>query len=749
MPGLSVMTPQSADVPPNPPEEQTSGDELSRPASGSVAHFPPPMSPRTASRLSGLIVSPNSYQNRPRNSSNAGNDFSFQDISFTINPRTKKEKVILQGISGSVGSGEVLAILGPSGAGKTTLLNSLTLDAHSGETRGHCTLNGRKMNQNLFAKHAVVVTQVDHHWSFLTARETISYAADLFLTGVTRKEKEEKVQEMIEKMGLGVCADTIVGNAFLPGLSGGQKRRLSLAVALIKQPQVIFLDEPTSGLDAAAAAHIMEFIKALAYQENLIIVATIHQPSTKVYNYFSQTMLLSCGRVAYYGRSEKAAGYFEGLGHELPGNMNVAEFMLDLVNREFTAGEQVDAILETWDKKKELLFGKAGGEGRNSERGRGESLGGDLATHRFNPIYKQVIYLLRRHGVLVRRDPLLYIGRMAIFFAVTSFFSAIYIKSRDRNQTQVLSRCFLIMWEVGVPSCMGTIVVYAYNSEFFSIRKETKNGMLLPTSYILANFILQLPFMVILSNFALLPVYFFANWNWDKYHFMLVNYSVSLFVFENTAQLLAALIPNPLVGVLLFLNYWFGCFLFAGVLVATKDVVWPLKALCYGMPLRWTLRTMSYLEYNFADFTGATLCNDVNDNTCRFHFDDQGEKILPGWRCEDQLTQQCYGHQGTQVINSLGQYYATISSEDTIWTDVTFNLIIGFSTKLLFFFVLRWQSRRASVVKVPERERVGGDEKMVSMQVEGSGGGEAQAQAQAAGLEANGGASTRRGRPPR
>jgi ABC-type multidrug transport system ATPase subunit len=83
-------------------------------------------------------------------------------------------------------------------------------------------------------------------------------------------------------MGLAGCADTLIGNEFVQGLSGGQKRRLSIALALIKQPKLLFLDEPTSGLDAAAAAAIMRFITDLAKQQNLIIVATIHQPSTKV-----------------------------------------------------------------------------------------------------------------------------------------------------------------------------------------------------------------------------------------------------------------------------------------------------------------------------------------------------------------------------------------------------------------------------------------------------------------------------------
>ena len=92
-----------------------------------------------------------------------------------------------------------------------------------------------------------------------------------------------------------------VGNQFIQGLSGGQKRRLSLAIALVKKPSVILLDEPTSGLDAAAATSIMKFFKDLSVNLNIIIIATIHQPSTKVYNGFDSCMVLTGGESAYYG----------------------------------------------------------------------------------------------------------------------------------------------------------------------------------------------------------------------------------------------------------------------------------------------------------------------------------------------------------------------------------------------------------------------------------------------------------------
>ena len=121
------------------------------------------------------------------------------------------------------------------------------MEAFGGVSEGTVTFNGIPMSPSLFKSKCGLVAQEDHHWAFLTCRETISFAADLLLGGKTAEEKQAHVNHLITKMGLDSCADTMVGNAFKHGLSGGQKRRLSIAVALIKRLKLIFLDEPTSG----------------------------------------------------------------------------------------------------------------------------------------------------------------------------------------------------------------------------------------------------------------------------------------------------------------------------------------------------------------------------------------------------------------------------------------------------------------------------------------------------------------------
>jgi ABC-type multidrug transport system ATPase subunit len=151
----------------------------------------------------------------------------------------------------------------------------------------------------------------------------------------TSAERRQFVDDLLRDLGLESCQHTVCGNQFLKGLSGGQKRRLSLAVALTKHPLVLFLDEPTSGLDSAAAVEILSVISKIKASRNIIVVCTIHQPSTRVYNQFDSILLLSAGRTAYFGPPAAATDHFARLGHDMPARVSESEFLLDLVNSDF------------------------------------------------------------------------------------------------------------------------------------------------------------------------------------------------------------------------------------------------------------------------------------------------------------------------------------------------------------------------------------------------------------------------------
>jgi ABC-type multidrug transport system ATPase subunit len=616
------------------------------------------------------------------------------DITFTVpGNKDKGVKTIVHRVADLVTSGQTLAIMGPSGAGKTTLLKALTLEAHGGVTTGSLTLNGTPLTASRFSRRCALVAQEDHHWAFLTCRETISFAADLYMSA-SAEEKKREVDSMIQKMGLESCADTIVGNQFMKGLSGGQMRRLSLAVILMKKLDVVILDEPTSGLDAASAASIMSFISELTKSEGLITIYTIHQPSTTIYNTFDRIMLLTDGRIAYTGTREDVLPYLARIGRPVPEQTNPAEFMLDLVNKDFSDAKQVNAVLEAWQKsgvsdhQRRMAGTIAGFDVAQSTRGYEYSVG----------LFTQVVTMFRRHGLLALRDPMLYSGRIVMFLLCTVFFAIIYVRARARNQEQALQRMWYVIWIVGVPSNMGVVAVYAYNTEFNAIKREVKNGMLSPIPYLLANSVLLIPVMFLLAIAAIsVGGYGIIDFNGERYGEVMLIYACMMYAFESLAQMLSVAFDNPLMGMLNFMQLWFSSFLFSGLFITIKDIVWPFRVFSYILPFRYAAEALIYQEFIAKPFRGAELC-DPSEAGCLSFPDEQGAN--DGWRCTEDLGSDgvCYGRDGWQVLKTVGQSFDVISADTVTWVNIVILLAIAVGARLVYVVLMLQKSNNASKI---------------------------------------------------
>jgi len=213
-----------------------------------------------------------------------------------------KKKVPLQILapcSGTASPGDLLAIMGPSGSGKTTLLDALANRLTSDKVKGKVTYGGATFSASEQHKHVSYVAQDDSLMGVFTVTETLVQAARFcYGYSISGAKLTEIVDEAIETVGLASAAHTIVGDIFRKGISGGQKRRLSLAVELIKKPSVLIVDEPTSGLDSASAYGVMRNLTALCKAGHTIIT-TIHQPSSEIYGMFDQFMLLSKVRTVH------------------------------------------------------------------------------------------------------------------------------------------------------------------------------------------------------------------------------------------------------------------------------------------------------------------------------------------------------------------------------------------------------------------------------------------------------------------
>ncbi|XP_004531236.1 ATP-binding cassette sub-family G member 1 [Ceratitis capitata] len=253
-------------------------------------------------------------------------DIQFQDLSYQVQVQ-KEKKTILKRISGTFRAGQLTAIMGPSGAGKSSLLNILTGVTKKGVS-GNINFGESPTKSR---KNCSYIMQDDHFHSWFTVEETMLLAAQLKISNESMNMKEKKmlIEHLLDTLKLSQAKQTRAGN-----LSGGQKKRLSIALELIDNPAVLFLDEPTTGLDSSASSDTIQLLQTLA-NEGRTIVCTIHQPSTHVFNLFNHIYVLSQGCCTYQGTPHNTIDFLRAVGLECPTYHNPADFLLECVNGEY------------------------------------------------------------------------------------------------------------------------------------------------------------------------------------------------------------------------------------------------------------------------------------------------------------------------------------------------------------------------------------------------------------------------------
>ncbi|KAK4398116.1 ABC transporter G family member 10 [Sesamum angolense] len=238
-------------------------------------------------------------------------------------------KYVLKNISCEVKSGELTAIAGPSGAGKTTLLEILAGTMATCGVSGHVLVNDMPMNAAHFRRVSGYVTQDEALFPHLTVEETLMYSARLRLQ-VGRDKARSRVHSLLTELGLEHIAGVRIGSESSRGISGGEKRRVSIGVDLVHDPVVLLLDEPTSGLDSASALHIVLLLKSMAKNQGKTIVLTIHQPGFRILNLIDKVILLSNGVVLHGGSLDLLAERLKSVGYCIPQHVNALEFAIEV-----------------------------------------------------------------------------------------------------------------------------------------------------------------------------------------------------------------------------------------------------------------------------------------------------------------------------------------------------------------------------------------------------------------------------------
>ncbi|KAE8703451.1 ABC transporter G family member 21 [Hibiscus syriacus] len=315
-------------------------------ASHSTATLAAAPSVQKSATIYHLAITLNLIAPKPEHGSSSGTlgalypiTLKFEEIVYKVKLEQKgscwggwitREKTILNGITGVVCPGEILAMLGPSGSGKTTLLTALG-GRLTGELSGKITYNGQPFC-GAIKRRVGFVAQDDVLYPHLTVTETLLFTALLRLPdSMIRDEKVRYVDGVIAELGLTRCRNSMIGGALFRGISGGEKKRVSIGQEMLFNPSFLLLDEPTSGLDSTTAQRIMNRIKRLA-SGGRTVVTIIHQPSSRLYHMFDKVVLLSEGCPIYYGSASAALEYFCSIGFSTSMIVNPADLLLDLAN---------------------------------------------------------------------------------------------------------------------------------------------------------------------------------------------------------------------------------------------------------------------------------------------------------------------------------------------------------------------------------------------------------------------------------
>ncbi|XP_054157149.1 ATP-binding cassette sub-family G member 1-like [Oppia nitens] len=452
-------------------------------------------------------------------------------------------KTILNGISGSLRSGQMMALMGPSGAGKSSLLECISGKRTVGVS-GDIKMIGKDRLKIGF------VEQFDHHLEHLTVNESLVFASRLRNADRRFVNHQNTAQTLIKKLGLDGCANTLCIR-----LSGGQRKRLSIALELVSKVDVLILDEPTTGLDSSATTLTINAVLALTKQRKPIAtIATIHQPSARIFQLFDRVYILSnTGVCVFDGPPQELPQTLSLVGLSVPNYYNPADFIIEVASGEYA--KQSIHLLSHYNKESnKTRFDDTYADGDSYTT----VLNAILAekSRKSMPHFKQMTILVRRVFKITYRDPDIVIIRLFTVFPMAFIIGLIFGSSVGQHSGCPPTK--LMLWKLDVNElfdkfqedryglqenlalmflvmmmCMFasyTSLVLSFPLEMNVVLKEYTNGYYSVLAYYVSKLFTDLPFCIITSISMTTIVYFMTGQLFDTYERLFYVNMINLLV---------------------------------------------------------------------------------------------------------------------------------------------------------------------------------------------------------------------------
>ncbi|ODV60927.1 ATP-dependent ABC transporter [Ascoidea rubescens DSM 1968] len=416
-----------------------------------------------------------------------------------------EEKTLIENVSAFFEQGKINAIMGPSGSGKSTLLNLISNRIENVRSTGSIYLNEDQIPLSYFHNYISYTTQNDASLiPTLTVWETLCFQARLRLPVKEHSNIFPIVSELINKMGLNDCKNILVGDENIKGISGGEKRRTSIAIQLLDNSRILVLDEPTSGLDSFTSSTILKLLADIAQGEKKIVIITIHQPKYELFSLFGNVLLLcKGGKVAFNGAQSKLSGYFEKLGYMCSENTNFADYILDLVSessKDVDSKIRVENLLINWKNN----YGKTE-EFKEKTFENPMVDESEFETEKYKILKKKkaafgvaLVTLIERQAKTIFRSKDIILNRLGQVLTM-GVFGTIFYAPLSNSSDGIYNRLGLIQNAINLYyyGFLNNIAVYPIERDYYYV--ESKDNLYRMECFLVAYLINEIPFEIITS----------------------------------------------------------------------------------------------------------------------------------------------------------------------------------------------------------------------------------------------------------
>jgi len=663
-------------------------------------------------------------------------------------------KTILHKFHADFPEGCVTALMGPSGAGKTTLLDFLTgmlgdgvhacgkvaLPDDDAYVPQDDRLHGFYTCQ-MYMEHYARLRGMKPTYNCCSSKKKVS--GDVANEDEDEDEDEEGgvsnaqddveklIEDILSEVGLTNQKHTVVGGLFTRGLSGGQKRRLSVALEALSSPLNLFLDEPTSGLDSESALALMQYLNSYARgrdpktNRRRRVIVTIHQPSSHIWELIDNVVLLAEGRLMYQGPRQSMADFFEQYGHPVPVHYNPADHYIEVLFKSPDVDEDGDSeisgtpnVFEMWSK----CFRKwTNDETDTTNNTLTESLMATAMTRQKTIVIRQdsserkrekfrafskksarsAIELTRRSFVDLLRNPIVLGLRMAIYGGMSIMIGILFFGLQGQTDVHsiLLSRTALLYFIIAFCSSMSVAVIPFAIVDRAIVQKEVRNHMYHPAFYHASQSLASVPVCLVLAIVVSVIVLAMTGMG-DAGTQTNVLFGLILFLTflcaDATSMFVAHISPEMISAICISSGIFGVCTMVMGFMVTPSNMPAWLSWLYYVPFMTYSFRSLMHLEYSGLRFYDASDVEQIIPGD----FTGTGQELIRR-ALESDLEGNLQGVEGF-LLNSTG-YSAdgnailkSFEMEDVNLTqDVIVLIIWGIAMHVVSIIYLSWTNHKS------------------------------------------------------